>query len=64
MIIPSLWRANRLLELLNEGATLVAGGTNLDAEVRLYPIGTAMALARMLSHIRDQRAQDTTCNLE
>lgn len=62
-VILGLDRKPRLRELLKEGATLVAGGTNLDAEVRLYPIGTAMALARILSHIRDQRAQNTLCNL-
>ena len=35
---------------MDEGALLVAGGETVDRQVRLYPIGTAMALAYVLRH--------------
>jgi len=41
-------RRPRLAELLEEGACLVAGEEHVDPRVRLYPIGTASALARIL----------------
>jgi len=37
-----------LAELLDEGALLVAGGEHIDLQVRLYPLGTARALAHVL----------------
>lgn len=41
-------RKPRLAELLDEGAQLVAGGERLSHETRLYPLGTARALAEVL----------------
>lgn len=43
-------RRPTLAELVDEGGSVVAGGANVDPGVRLYPIGTAMALARLLRH--------------
>jgi len=40
-----------LAELLEEGASLVAGEEHVDLQVRLYPLGTARALAHILAHI-------------
>jgi 8-oxo-dGTP pyrophosphatase MutT (NUDIX family) len=37
--------------LLSEGASLVAGEEWIDPQTRLYPLGTARALAHVLSHI-------------
>ena len=44
-------RRPRLAELLEEGACLVAGEEHVKPDVRLYPIGTADALARILPHL-------------
>ncbi|MEJ2736548.1 MAG: hypothetical protein P8189_23780, partial [Anaerolineae bacterium] len=41
-------RKPTLAELLEEGAQLVAGGERLHDETRLYPLGTARALAEVL----------------
>jgi 8-oxo-dGTP pyrophosphatase MutT (NUDIX family) len=41
-------RKPTLGELLHEGARIVASATPLDREVRLYPLGTACALAHVL----------------
>ena len=41
-------RKPTLAELIAEGALVVAGGETVDRQVRLYPIGTAMALAHVL----------------
>jgi 8-oxo-dGTP pyrophosphatase MutT (NUDIX family) len=41
-----------LAELLSEGASLVAGAERIDPRVRIYPLGTARALAHVLCHIR------------
>jgi hypothetical protein len=38
-----------LADLHAGGAALVAGGEDLSPEVRLYPLGTAAALARILA---------------
>ena len=45
-------RRPNLAELLDEGACLVAGEEHVELGVRLYPIGTANALARILPHLR------------
>ena len=37
-------RRTTLATLLAEGATVVAGGESVGRQVRLYPIGTALAL--------------------
>ena len=44
----SLEREAVLAELLDEGAVLMAGETGVDPQVRLYPLGTARALALLL----------------
>ena len=43
-------RKPTLAELMDEGASIVAGGGTIDRQVRVYPIGTAMALAHVLRH--------------
>lgn len=43
-------RRPTLAELVEEGASVVAGGETVSRDVRLYPIGTAMALAHVLCH--------------
>ena len=47
-------RKPTLAELLNEGASIVAGCEGMDRQTQLYPIGTAMALARILTHTPPQ----------
>jgi hypothetical protein len=44
-----LERRLALTELLAGGAALVAGGEGLSPETRLYPLGTAVALAKVLA---------------
>jgi len=51
-VIRGLDDKPRLAELLNEGASLVAGEEHVDTQVRLYPLGTARALAFILRGIR------------
>ena len=41
-------RRPSVAELIEEGGSVVAGGELLDWGVRLYPLGTAMALAQIL----------------
>lgn len=43
-------RKPTLAELLDEGAQLVASAAPVDHEIRLYPLGTAQALAHVLRH--------------
>lgn len=43
-------RKPTLAELMSEGARIVAGGDTVDRQTRLYPIGTAMALAHVLRY--------------
>jgi 8-oxo-dGTP pyrophosphatase MutT (NUDIX family) len=38
-------------ELLSDGAKLIIGGESLDKDVRLYPIGTARALALIMQTV-------------
>lgn len=44
----SLHHKPTLGELLNEGAGIIAGAETVSRQTRLYPIGTAAALARIL----------------
>lgn len=46
-------RKPTLAELIDEGALIVAGGETVNWQVRLYPIGTALALAHVLRHTTD-----------
>jgi len=48
-VIQGLERKPSLGELLGEGAKLIAGGEDVDPQVRLYPLGTARALAQLYS---------------
>jgi hypothetical protein len=48
-VIQGLERKPSLAELLGEGAQLMAGGEDVDPQVRLYPLGTARALAKLCS---------------
>jgi 8-oxo-dGTP pyrophosphatase MutT (NUDIX family) len=48
-VIQSLDNKPALEELLADGASLTAGGEHLDRRLRLYPLGTARALAHILS---------------
>jgi 8-oxo-dGTP pyrophosphatase MutT (NUDIX family) len=48
-VIQSLDNKPTLAELLDDGALLVAGGEHFDRRIRLYPLGTARALAHILS---------------
>jgi len=48
-VIQSLDNKPELAELLDDGASLTAGGEHLDRRLRLYPLGTARALAHILS---------------
>jgi 8-oxo-dGTP pyrophosphatase MutT (NUDIX family) len=43
-------RKPTLAELIDEGARVVAGGEIVDPQTRLYPLGTAQALARVLRY--------------
>jgi 8-oxo-dGTP pyrophosphatase MutT (NUDIX family) len=43
-------RKPTLTKLIAEGARIVAGGETVDHQVRLYPLGTAVALAHVLRH--------------
>ncbi|HEY83834.1 MAG TPA: NUDIX hydrolase [Chloroflexi bacterium] len=47
-VIRGPHRRPTLADLLTEGASITAGGKMVSREVRLYPIGTAMALAKVL----------------
>jgi len=46
-------RKPTLAELIDEGALIVAGAETVNRQVRLYPVGTAMALAHVLRHTTD-----------
>jgi 8-oxo-dGTP pyrophosphatase MutT (NUDIX family) len=57
-VVRGLERKPTLSELIAEGARIVAGGEAVDRQVRLYPLGTAAALAHVLRHAADSpRAQ-------
>jgi 8-oxo-dGTP pyrophosphatase MutT (NUDIX family) len=50
-VARGLDRKPTLGQLLDEGASLVAGGRGLDRVLRLYPLGTAAALAHLFRHL-------------
>ena len=52
-VVQGLERKPTLTELLNEGALLLAEVERVDRQTRLYPVGTAAALAHVLSHINE-----------
>ena len=47
-------RKPTLAELLDEGARIVACAEPVDRQTRLYPLGTACALAHVLGHMQSQ----------
>ena len=47
----SLERKPTLSELLEEGAEIIASASDISGMTRLYPIGTARALAQMMQHM-------------
>lgn len=51
-VIRSLERRPTLAELLTEGARIVASVGPVDGQVRLYPLGTAKALAHILRYVQ------------
>jgi 8-oxo-dGTP pyrophosphatase MutT (NUDIX family) len=51
-------RKPTLGELIAEGAQIVAGGEAVNRQIRLYPLGTAAALAHVLRHASRQ----SSCN--
>lgn len=55
-VAQGLERKPLLAELLDEGASLIAGKERIDSQVRLYPLGTAMALAYLLGHVGKAQA--------
>ncbi len=56
-VIRGLERKPTLAELLHEGAWIVASAAPIDHQVRLYPLGTASALAHVLRYWRAQPPQ-------
>ncbi len=50
-VAQGLERKHLLAELLDEGASLIAGEERIDSQVRLYPLGTARALAHLLRQV-------------
>jgi 8-oxo-dGTP pyrophosphatase MutT (NUDIX family) len=51
-----------LAELLDEGAQIVASGEPLDGQTRLYPLGTASALAYVLRRMQGQPSPTPPCS--
>jgi 8-oxo-dGTP pyrophosphatase MutT (NUDIX family) len=49
-VVQGQERRPTLAQLLAEGARIVAEAGTVDRETRLYPLGTAQALAQVLSH--------------
>ena len=54
-VARGLERKPLLADLLDEGALLIIGDKGLDRQVRLYPLGTARALAYLLCRIDEER---------
>jgi len=50
-VVRGVDRRPTLARLLEEGADLLVGGDRVDRRLRLYPIGTARALARILPFV-------------
>jgi 8-oxo-dGTP pyrophosphatase MutT (NUDIX family) len=50
-VVRGLERKPLLVELLEEGAFLITGEESVDRQVRLYPLGTARALAHLLRQV-------------
>jgi hypothetical protein len=57
-VAQGLERKPVLGELLDQGASLIAGQERIDSQVRLYPLGTARALAHLLRLIGKARIEE------
>ena len=57
-VAQGLERKPLLAELLDEGASLIAGEERIDSQVRLYPLGTARALAHLLRQVGKAQAKE------
>ena len=57
-VAQGLERKPLLAELLDEGASLITGEEIIDSQVRIYPLGTARALARLLSQVVKAQAKE------
>jgi len=55
-------RKPMLAELLDEGARIVASTKPVDGQVRLYPLGTARALAYVLRHMQGPLPSAPSCS--
>jgi ADP-ribose pyrophosphatase YjhB (NUDIX family) len=53
-VIQGLERRPTLAELVEGGGSVVAGAETVIRGVRLYPLGTAVALAHILRHVMEQ----------
>jgi len=53
-VIRGPGRKPTLADLLDEGARIVASADTIDSGIRLYPLGTARALADLLRQMRDE----------
>jgi hypothetical protein len=60
-VIRGLERKPTLAELRHEGARLVASTGPLDSHMRLYPLGTARALAYVLRHTQGLPPPEPSC---
>jgi 8-oxo-dGTP pyrophosphatase MutT (NUDIX family) len=49
-VMDGLERMSTLAELIKGGGSLVAGGEGVSDDVRLFPLGTARALAHIMRH--------------
>lgn len=56
-VVAGLDSKPTLTQLLDQGAKIVTGGESLDSQLRLYPLGTAVALARLLQQGVRPRSQ-------
>ena len=54
-VIRGEQRRTTLATLLAEGASVIAGGESIGRQVRLYPIGTAKALALVIQASANSR---------
>ncbi len=61
-VIRGIRERPTLLELLTDGAAMVAGHERLDNRVRVYPLGTARALAFLLDDVDVGLADDCAHN--
>jgi 8-oxo-dGTP pyrophosphatase MutT (NUDIX family) len=52
-VIRGLDRKPTLSKLLDEGARIVASTRPVDGRIRMYPLGTARALAHVLRHMQE-----------